>query len=744
MLFGISRLAYTQVSVSGIVQDSATSEPLGLALLEIEDHNVVADIDGQFRLNNLPKGTHILYVSHVGCEKRQIRLILTQDTSIIVYLPHHLHAFEEVVTYAHQHNKEPDARLKEVVSSIKLEQKAAISISDALQNSNGVTFLRTGNTIAKPVINGMHSNRISIINDDSKQEGQQWGSEHAPEIDPLGAGSIEIIKGASTLLYGGDAMGGVIRILHAEFDDNSYSRIQLIARGETNPQGGQLGIKLERHNSERKLGQRLSINGKRNGDAQAPDYNLSNTGFAQGSGTYYLHKHWKKQQISFTGSAFLQRIGILSASHIGNLTDLNRALASDTPLITRPFTYSFQAPSQLIQHYSGKLKWEVENVRLGDISTSFTSQYNHRQEFDDHNTDGDAALDLSLATNQLNLLIGKHISNWKWQYGGMGERQQNTFKGRYFIPNYLRYKGGIFTVATLERDKYLIEYGVRYDAQNTKTYRYEKNQLINEEFNYNGLSGNISGWRKVSEDVKIHLSLATKFRAPDINELFSNGLHHGSAALEFGDKQLKEERSYSIAGAFKYNHNRLRVQAEPYFHYFNNYIYLKPTGSTQLSIRGAFPVFEYLQTDATYSGIDLDLRYLLNSHWIAQINSSLVFVKDIKTNTFIYGIPAQQVRGQLQYRFAEAWTMKNGTWSLSPRYTFKQKRVEENQDFAPTPEGYFLLNTEFNAYYKETRLFYALGINNILNTTYRDYLNRNRYYADELGINFYLTLNYTF
>ena len=742
MLCSVSQFALSQIKLSGVVLDSATQKPLTNAFVKLGAHKVIADANGNFSVTQPTAGTYTLNITHIGCDPLSLTLFLVNDTFITILLPHHLHVFEEIITYAHN-SREPDARLIQTISSKKLEQLAAVSLSDALINTNGVSFLRTGSTIAKPIINGMHSNRISILNDESKQEGQQWGSEHAPEIDPLSAGSIEIIKGAPTLRFGGDAMGGVIRILPPSFRDTSYTEIALLAKVETNPKGGLVGLKLERYNGKSRLGQRAVFNLKRNGDAQAASYTLSNTGFEQLSGSYYGLLKKGNSDFSFTSSAFVQRLGILAASHIGNLTDLNRALSSDTPLINLPFSYNILAPSQRIQHYTGKIKWENRSDKLGLVSSTYTVQNNHRQEFDNHNGDLNAALDLNLWTQQLHLSVDNHLEDIRWQYGAMGEWQQNTFKGRYFIPNYLRYKAGLFAIATLERDAYLIEAGLRYDIQHTTSYRYEKDILSTNQFDFSGLSANVSGWTRIHQDFRIHLSAATRFRSPDINELFSNGLHHGSASLEFGNLQLKQERAYSLNAALNYNHNKLRFQVEPYLHYFNNYIYLKPTGETQLSIRGAFPVFTYIQTDASYAGTDITIKYQLATHWTTELDGALLLVKDQRNQTFIYGIPAQRTTAKLKYTF-DGLSLKNAYWIVSSSYTAKQNRIETNEDFTDSPAAYTLLNTELGGQYQDTRLHVSLGVNNILNTSYRDYMNRYRYYADDLGISIFLILNYTF
>jgi iron complex outermembrane receptor protein len=743
LLFGLSNISYTQVTVSGLVLDSATHEPLSLSLVKMAELHTVANDLGEFRFTNIPVGKHVILISHIGCDLKQMPIKVKTDTSITVYLPHHLHSLEEVIAFSKVGTKEPQARLVRTLSSKKLESLAAVSLGDALQNTNGVHFLKTGSTISKPIINGMHSNRISVINDNSKHEGQQWGSEHAPEIDPLSAGNIEIIKGASTLQFGGDAMGGVIRILPAKFRDSSYSQLSFLTRAETNSRAGQVGIKLEKFNQPKLLGQRMVINAKRTGDASAANYVLSNTGFGQLSGSYFVSLKRAKNNLSFSSSAFLQRIGILASSHIGNLSDLYLALQSDSPLIIKPFTYKIQAPSQYIQHYSSKLKWDLDSSKLGKITSTYTIQFNRRQEFDNHKSDALAALDLNLLTQQLNLQVDQQLSNYRLQYGAMGEWQQNIFYGRYFIPNYTRYKIGSFVITTLEKENYLIEGGLRYDVQNIKTYRYVKSDLSIDDFNFNGLSANLSGWRKLNEDLKLFGSISTRFRSPDINELYSNGLHHGSAALEFGDLNLNSERSYSANVALNYNHNRIRILAEPYFHYFKNYIYLQPSGETQLSIRGAFPVFNYIQTDATYSGIDLDLMYLISSGWTAQVNAAFLWVLDVENNQFIYGIPPQRYQAKLKHAFAEFSFIENGYWFIGANYTSRQTRIESDEDFTDSPDSYLLLNAEFGSQYKKTPLHLSIGVKNLLNTSYRDYMNRYRYYADDIGINFYITLNYS-
>jgi iron complex outermembrane receptor protein len=309
--------------------------------------------------------------------------------------------------------------------------------------------------------------------------------------------------------------------LPAKFDDTSYNRLTFLTKLESNPRGGLVGLKYDNYNVKTALGQRFVFNAKRNGDSRSSKHYLSNTGFYQLSGSYFGLLKRNNNEWSLNASYFGQKLGILSSSHIGNLTDLNRALASDTPLIINPFTYEIGLPSQVIHHFTGKLKWKYASERIGELTASYTVQNNQRQEFDSHRGSKGAALDLNLWTQQLNLWVVKPINQFKLQYGAMGESQQNKFQGRYFIPNYLRYTSGAFAILTAEKSRSLVEAGLRYDYQYVSTFRYQKEILLNEKFNYSGLSANLSGWLKVNEDIKTYFSLSTRMRNPDINELYT-------------------------------------------------------------------------------------------------------------------------------------------------------------------------------------------------------------------------------
>jgi len=731
-----------QLKLFGEVVDSTSSNPLPMCAIEYADQFVLADQEGKFVLKNLKKG-QAYFIVHYLDSKYGFGFKINQDTSVTFRIGLAIEQIPTATIHGHKHESDEVTALKTSLTKGQLAKKGATSLGEALQGVNGVGFLRTGASIAKPVINGMHSNRLAIITAGSTLENQQWGTEHAPGLDPLNGGSLEVLKGATTLLYGNDAIGGVVRMIPGSFVEKQYDQLKIFSKFQSNPLALQLGAQYERFDSAIGWGNRITLNVKKAGDAYSPDYVLSNTGYSQLSANYYTHFHLGEHQFSVNMTSFNQLLGILASSHIGNQSDLKRALESDTPLIVRPYTFDIATPYQRVNHHTAQLIWEYQESVLGDLQVSLTQQKNSRDEFDNHGAAEDPALSLTLTTSQFRLMADKHLHDWRLEYGATGERQQNTFAGRYFIPNYLRYKSGAFAVSTLEKEGLLLEMGMRFDRFDYHTYRYMNDELQNDHFLFEGWSASVGLSKTIREQTRVTLSASRKYRAPMINELFSDGLHHGSAALEFGDLNLKKEIVHSITPSIHYKSSKWKWSIDPFVHLFKGFINLEPTGETQLSIRGAFPVFRYIQSDVIYSGVDAELSYKPSPRWTTGSQLNLVYATKQRGGAFIYGVPAPNTSLFLKHGFEPSSSLKDAYLQLNTNYVFRHEWADLDQDFTKPPEGYLLLGLEFGRYFKKMPAMMVFEINNILNQKYRDYMNRYRYFADEQGVQFSITFNYT-
>ena len=198
--------------LTGHIEDADTKETLAGATVALvgTDRTIVTDSKGDFVFFNLCAGSYTLHVTHVNCDSVTQQVELSRDRHLDIFLPHARNTLQGVMVEAK--TGMANTGFKQELSGRKLEETRGMSISEALGQINGVTLLQTGSTIAKPVIHGLHSNRILTINNGVRQEGQQWGNEHAPEIDAFIADKLTVIKGVDELKYGSDAIGGVILV----------------------------------------------------------------------------------------------------------------------------------------------------------------------------------------------------------------------------------------------------------------------------------------------------------------------------------------------------------------------------------------------------------------------------------------------------------------------------------------------------------------------------------------------------
>jgi len=253
--------------------------------------------------------------------------------------------------FTRQSGKITNSQNEQNLNREQLATYNSLSIGDALKEISGVTSLTSGNTIVKPVIQGLHSSRIIIMNNGVRQEDQEWGEEHAPNLDINAFNNLKVIKGAGALQYGGNAIGGVI-----------------IAQNKLTSVQDTIGTI------------------KRYGDSEAPNYVLSNTGIKEQSfSTGFGYSNFAYGFESYY-SFYTTTQGILRASHLGNRGDLANAIASSTPLIIRDFTYDISAPKQETQHHLIKLKAYNRFKNLGKLNFQYSYQFNNRQEFDIRNT----------------------------------------------------------------------------------------------------------------------------------------------------------------------------------------------------------------------------------------------------------------------------------------------------------------------------------------------------------------------
>ena len=777
-------------TLTGKIIDYHNGDPLIYATIKIlgSDVEVYSDFDGNFSIRNLCDGKIELKITHPDCQDLIYPVLIEGDTYENIKLEHHLEELGEVALSGNSILENSKTGQEEVLKIETLERYSSATLGDALKEISGVSSLSTGNSVVKPVIQGLHSSRILMMNHGVRMEDQEWGAEHAPNIDLNSAGNITVVKGASALQYGGDAIGGAIIIDPAKVPVKDTLYGKTILNGATNGRGGSATTSLTKSFSN---GWFANLQGtfKKFGDFEAPDYVLSNTGTEEKDFSLNFGINKFSSGFNVYYSYYNSEIGILRSSHIGNVNDLIRAINSEEPAVVNDFTYTIEAPKQEVEHHLARLNYYKRFEGLGKWNIQYDYQLNNRLEYDIRTGDdkGKPSVDLELQTHTLATNFKFDAKNEYKLNVGLNASYQTNYPDpltgvRRLIPDYDQYKLGAFAIGEYKLNQNLLaEAGVRYDFTHIDAQKYylksrweERNYsenysdiitaefatqyLTNPVFNYHNVSAT-GGLSYSFNQFKLNGNYALANRAPNPSELFADGLHHSAAVIELGDLSFESENSHKVSLDFSKNQGDFTFGVSPFYNYISNFLLIEPSG-VETTIRGAFPVWEYRQTDARMYGVDLDWSYQINHNFSYRGKFAYVNGKDTKNNKDLINMPPANLSNTISFQ-QEKW--HHLKLSITSDYVAQQKNYPDNNfyydvledgvytstlvDVSMPPEDYFLLGFEANSTFtpfSHGSMQVGLRVNNLLNTSYRDYLNRLRYYSDNLGRNVMLQLKFNY
>ncbi len=734
--------------LSGIISDADTREPLGYATVELQGKNkrITADSTGKYVLTGLCAGDYVLVISHFSCTPMFYKVKVTQNTVLNSVLPHTVNELTEV-RIVEKYDTKP-AAISQQITADELRMKSGLSLAEHLQSVSGISMLQTGNTIVKPVINGLHGNRLQLISNGVKLESQQWGNDHAPEIDPFTAHQITVIKGAGALRYGSDALAGAIVIEPKALPVNGKLAGEIQTGYFQNNRMGFVNTLVEKNlKSIPALSWRLQVSHKTGGNVRTPAYFLWNSGIREWNGSATVGWRKPNYRIDAYASVYTSTLGIFLGSQVGNITDLTAAIQRQSPLFNRDeFSYSIDRPRQELMHLTGKIKHVYYKDSRHILHTQFSYQRNHRKEFDLAMITQRPELDLVLSTAQADVWYEHKHANWMHTYGTSHTLQEQVWDGsRFFVPNYRSVNAAGYYLARYHQHKNDLELGVRYDYRNLTTFRNNSNVKTSDERNWSNFSGTINYQRTINKAFQYSLNSGIAWRPPSINELYVNGLHHGTSSFEIGNPQLRNEIGYKAGVRFTTNWLDSLVLMDAYFYnqFFDGFINLVPDTPATLTIRGAYPTFKFVQTSANLSGYDL--RFILRPIRFMQLQSmiSVVYAYDISRQTWLSQMPGNRMTNEVRLQLSDYHAFRATQLTIAVHSVFRQQRLPvNNTDYALPPDEYHLLNISVVTHIKTWMVQW--GVNNAMNLRYREYLNRFRYFNDEPGRNMYVKLSYTF
>ncbi|PBQ34373.1 TonB-dependent receptor [Sphingobacteriaceae bacterium] len=754
LAFSLARSQSCKLQMKGTLIDEDNSEALEFAVVKLLSPEIILQTNekGEFVFDNLCSGKYDLLVKHIGCKDTIFTVDLQKSRKVILKLPHSSHNLSEVDIM----DKRVEMKRTQAVDDLSeedIQKSKGQSLGETLKNISGVTSLNTGASISKPMVHGMQGYRLLILNNGIRQEGQQWGNEHAPEIDPFMAKKFSVIKGVGAIRYGSDAIAGVVLVEPNELPDTAAVTGEVNLVGLSNGQTGAASAMLEGSFDKLKgLSWRVQGSLKKGGTVKAPNYYLNNTGTQERNFSYALGYHHKKWGVELYYSQFNASIGIFTGSHIGNLTDLNNALRYNKPLDSLAvFSYSIGRPRQEVAHELVKGLAHYHFSPRWRAKLQYAWQYNLRQEYDlrrlttIEKETGIVApdLDLHVASQTIDALMEHdNINSFRGLFGASYMQQKNVYTGRFFIPNYLNQTWGVFITERYVKHIIELEAGVRYDEKYLTSYFFEGSVWTEHARTFKNLTYNAGLIWKPASSFNLFVNAGSAWRAPAPNELYSNGIHQGAGTIERGNPNFKSETCQNITVTGIYKRKKFSLELTAYHNQFKNFIYLNPSGELELTIRGAFPVFIYKQDNVRISGIDLKTDFQLSKMLSFVAKGMIVRGWNASIKDYLIYMPSDRADLNLKIKLPTGDRFINSYFQLNNQFVSKQWRAPANVDFSAPPPAYSLLGAEVSTeiHVKKQKMILHFSATNLLNSRYREYLDRFRYYTDAVGVSYNLRL----
>jgi iron complex outermembrane recepter protein len=742
--------------IHGVVEEETTGRPVDGATIVVEmpgafagavptSRTLRADSKGRFDFRDLPAAVVRLQVRAVGFAPYAERIDLTvADRLLIVHLESATTRLSEVRVQADTLTE----RLSRVAATTSLDAATLAAtrgqtLGETIKNLPGVAVIQFGPSVAKPVIRGLNSQRVLVMNAGLRQEDQQWGTEHAPNIDSFEASGVTVVRGAATVLYGADALGGVVRVDRATLPDSGGIRGDVAVNTFSNSRQGALSLSAEGGNlvlpGLGRVGYRARLTTRVAGNAGAPDYALSNTGFRElnGSVAAGVSRPWGTAEI--TASRFGTELGILRQAHVGNADDLTRSMTS--PPADSAFTYGIGRPSQRVNHTTLRTRLTFLAPHASELEVVYGLQFNHRREYDNHGPlrfRDVAAFNLKLFSNSLDLRWTHQ--RWRGTKGTIGVSalaQGNQTLGKAFlIPGFDLWQGALYAQEELALGRLSLSGGLRGDAiaQTTIPYADQGIRSPAGTRTWRDFSGSVGAAYLLADGLDVAVRVARAWRPPTVNERYAQGVHHGTAQYELGNAALTPERSQGVEATIRYNRPSLQLEAASYANRIAGFMFLQPGAPVQ-TIRGAFPGYRYAQTEASLRGLELSGTWNPGTRWQFIANGTAVRGADRANGGPLFDMPADRLsltaRWQGQHARLGEWFVGTGTQMVRT-----QDGVPEGTVYTLPTAGYALLQLEAGS-----RTLALLGrqaslsvsVNNALDTRYRDYLSRYRLFVNDAG-----------
>ena len=727
LILGFSSILSAQNSVTGKITDMKNQPIIGVSIYAPELHKGTStDENGKYTLSNLPTGAAKLTIYFTGFAtiNKTINILKKENILDIILEETVLHMDEVIVSTAFNKIQSQNVMKVEHANIKELQQKGTSTLIEGLATIPGVSQISTGTSIGKPVIRGLSGNRVLVYSQGIRIENQQFGDEHGLGLNDAGIESVEVIKGPASLLYGSDALGGVLYLNPEKFANADTFITNFSQKFFANTLGSNSSLGLKTSTENWKFLAR---------------------------GTYNTHSDYKVAD------------GDRVTNTRYNETDFKTGIGYSNSKFSSVFRYNYNAldlgiPEEGIAEQTDNKKTEYpkqgvfshllslntvlffEKSKL-DIDLGYIS--NDRSEFEDSDI---AILQMKLKT--FNFDAKYHLpklGNFESIIGFQGMNQTNANSGEeYLIPDATINDFGFFGTGIYEWKSNVLQAGLRFDNRNLSTTAYgisgEEDSFKAIDKSFDSFNASLGYKTNLAKDLALRLNVASGFRAPNLAELTSNGVHEGTNRYEIGNSELKTEQNVQTDINLEYKSSHFEFFANGFYNHINNYIYTSPTGA----IIDDNAVFDYIQNDAKLYGGEIGFHF--HPHpldWLHYETSFATVTGKKQNGDYLPLIPANNWNNTIKSEFNIKNWLEGGFATLNISSTFDQDNVS---GFETKTEGYTLLNLGFGGKVKLGKTIFDLNLNanNLLDKEYTAHLSRLKTDGiPNIGRNIILGLNFS-
>lgn len=744
--------AYAKAELRGIVKDATTGKPIEGASVLIADQKTgtMSNSIGEYYISNISEGKHLVEVSHIGYATIAVYIEIKGSTNKDFYLKETIVESNAVVVTG----VSKATQLKKIPFQISIMRKqdllqtSSMNIIESITKKAGVSSLSSGPAISKPLIRGLGYNRVLTINDGVRQEGQQWGDEHGIEIDDASVNKIEVLKGPASLVYGSDAMAGVINIISNVPVPNRTLKMNIGSNLQSN--------NLLRTFNGNISGNKNGINWNAYGTIKAAaDYKnkydgyVFNSSFNEHNVGGYIGYNSVKGFSHLIASNFDLHAGLVEGERdsLGNFT---KTMMNDSIVTANTSDFKSTTPFFPYQHIRHFKIASDNSYKMGlhQLTWNMAWQHNTREEFGNPNNPDERALFFDLKTVTFSSQFHfKEMKGWKNSIGLSGMNQHNkNFGKEQLIPDYHSIDYGVFVFSQKEYHQVNFSGGVRFDNRNIHADALQDGTIekgIAFQKEYSNFSGSIGLTYPFSSSINVKINAARAFRAPSIPELASNGAHEGTIRYEYGDNKLNSEISTQGDAAIEFSSTHFSLNVSAYINQFKNFIFYRKlqnlAGADSLVDENGslLTAFKFDQQKANLAGAEIILD--IHPHpidWLHIENTfsfvSGTFQNPIEGSKYLPFIPAPKLFTELRGDFKKLGNnMKNGYFKVEIDQTFEQNHPFTAYNTETKTLGYTLLNVGLGADIYSSKKHQLMGVyltaSNLFDVAYQSHLSRLKY-----------------